>query len=109
LYNNIFYFEDAATWGVLPDNSCVLSHNLFYNIAGLGTDNVMLDPLFVDAGQSPYDIDMTDPERLSGYMLQDNSPAIDAGKFMENNGGLDFWGNPLHDDLPDIGAYEKQD
>ncbi len=109
LYNNIFYFEDAVTWGVLPDNSCELSHNLFYNIAELGSNNITLDPLFVDAGQAPYDIDMTDPERLSGYMLQDNSPCIDAGKVMENNGGRDFWGNPLSDGQPDIGAHEKQE
>lgn len=110
MYNNIFYFEEPSTWSVLPDeSSCELSHNLFYNIAGWGDHPIMLDPLFVDAGEEPYDIDMTDPERLSGYMLKAASPCIDAGKVIEDNGGRDFWGNPLSDGLPDIGAYEKQD
>jgi hypothetical protein len=43
---------------------------------------------------------------LSGYELQPASPAIDAGTTVENNGGRDFWGNPLYNGTPDIGAYE---
>lgn len=108
LYNNIFYFEDPCTWKVVPDNSCDVSHNLYYNLASWGENSMTVDPLFVNKGLEPTDIDMTDSERLAGYRLQSSSPCIDAGMVIENNGGLDFWGNPLTDGKPDIGAYEKQ-
>lgn len=114
MYNNIFYFEDAGHWAVEPDASCELSHNLYFNCTERGTDNLSSDPLFVAKGENPYDIDMKDPERLSGYQLLGTSPCIDAGKVIvdnggpELNGGMDFWGNPLSDGKPDIGAFEKQ-
>ncbi|MCF8381590.1 MAG: right-handed parallel beta-helix repeat-containing protein [Bacteroidales bacterium] len=108
LYNNIFYFEKASTWRVVPDNSCDLSHNIYHNIAVWGANSLTGDPLFLNKGEVPVDVDMTDPERLAGYRLGDISPCIDAGKVIENNGGIDFWGNPLSDGKPDIGAYEKQ-
>ena len=108
LYNNIFYFEESTTWKVVPDNSCVLSNNLYYNIAVFGDNSITSDPEFISKGMEPYNLDMTDPERLSGYRLSNSSPCIDAGIVIENNGGMDFWGNPVTDGKPDIGAYEKQ-
>lgn len=107
LHNNIFYFEEAATWSIKPDESCTLSHNLFYNVEALGTNNLTSDPQFVGKGSAPVDIDMTDPERLAAYKLKETSPCVDAGIRIENNGGLDFWGNKLDDNKPDIGAYER--
>ncbi len=107
-YNNIFYFEDEAGWGVEPDETCEFSHNLFYHVEPRGRRYVTADPLFVNPGQGGTDIDMKDAERLSGYWLQPNSPAIDAGMFINDNGGLDFSGNSLYDGLPDIGAFEKR-
>jgi len=107
-YNNIFYFEDAGTWGVEPDSTCELSNNLFFNVEPKGKNPVVRDPLFVNAGMVPTDIDMTDPGCLSGYMLKDNSPGIDAGIVLHDNGGLDFWGNPLGTESLDIGAHEKK-
>lgn len=108
MYNNIFYFEDASEWAVEADESCELSHNLFYNISEIGTNNIITDPLFVNQGENPYDVDMKAADRLSGYQLMDNSPCFDAGKVIVDNGGLDFWGKPLSDGLLDIGAFEKQ-
>ena len=107
MYNNIFYFEDASTWAVEPDASCELSHNLFYNCEERGSDNILTDPLFVDAGDNPYDVDMTDPNRLLGYQLMDGSPCFDAGKAIEDNVATDFWGNAITDGKVDIGAFEK--
>ena len=106
-YNNIFYFEDKGGWGVEPDETCELSHNLFYNVPPRGKRYISANPMFVNPGQGKTDIDMRDPDRLSGYWLKQNSPAIDAGMFINDNGGVDFRGNPLFDGLPDIGAFEK--
>lgn len=107
-YNNIFYFEDAGIWGVEPDSTCEFSNNLFFNVEPIGKNAVLGDPLFVNAGNVPTDIDWSNPERLSGYMLKDSSPGIDAGIVLHDSGGLDFWGNPLGMEAIDIGAHEKQ-
>jgi hypothetical protein len=40
-------------------------------------------------------------------MLQQGSPLIGAGVLIPNNGGRDFWGNPVSaDGPPSIGAHE---
>jgi len=108
IYNNIFYFEDPTTWAVTPNSTCELSHNLFYNIPEIGSDNITSDPMFVNKGDCPSDIDMTSNSRLSSYQLDDGSPCIDSGKTIEDNGGIDFAGNLLSDSKTDIGAFEKQ-
>lgn len=53
------------------------------------------------------DIDMTAPNRLEGYKLQKNSPAINTGIIINENGGKDFGGNTLSG-VQDIGAFEFQ-
>ena len=56
------------------------------------------DPLFVDAGTS---------ENVENYKLSANSPAIGKGVIILNNGGKDFFGNPLPEDAnPDVGAHQ---
>jgi len=107
-YNNIFYFEDKGTWGVEPDETCEFRNNLFFNVEPKGKGAVVADPQFVNAGEVPYDVDMSDPERLSGYRLKENSPCIDAGIVINENGGRDFQGNPVGTESIDIGAFEKQ-
>ena len=107
-YNNIFYFEDPSFWAVQPDESCLLSHNLYYNAAPLGEHPITTDPKFIDPGQAPTNIDMTDSNRLSGYQLQNSSPCIKAGLVIQENGGKDFWGNPIGTDKMNIGAHENQ-
>jgi hypothetical protein len=45
----------------------------------------------------------------SGYRLKDNSALVGAGKWVEDNGGRDFWGNPLKKkERPSIGVHEPQ-
>ncbi|MCF8380404.1 MAG: right-handed parallel beta-helix repeat-containing protein [Bacteroidales bacterium] len=107
-YNNIFYFEDKGTWGVEPDETCEFKNNLFFNVEPKGRGAIVADPLFVNPGAVDYDVNMRDPERLSGYKLKDNSPAINAGIVINDMGGKDFWGNPVGTESIDIGAYEKQ-
>ncbi len=51
---------------------------------------------------------MKNPEALKGLKLQNNSPCINAGIIVNNNGGKDFWGNLLRSDNTDIGAFEMK-
>lgn len=102
--NNIFYFEDASEWGFEPDSSCVFENNLYYNISAKGDNPVVANPLFIDPGTGGTDIDMMNPDRLSGYKLLQDSPAIKAGKNINENGGKNFIGNSLND-KPNIGAF----
>jgi hypothetical protein len=105
--NNIFYFEDNAEWGFEPDQTCIFENNLYYNLSPKGTGAVTADPFFMNPGTGETDIDMTDPDRLAGYRLKEGSPAINTGKFLERNAGIDFSGNPVRGKT-DIGAMEFQ-
>jgi hypothetical protein len=108
-YNNIFYFEDSARIGIKPDETCEFSHNLFYNLKPHGRHAITKDPLFINPGKGGTEINMKDSTRLSGYRLQKNSPAIEAGLFVSDNGEMDFWNNSLYEGSPEIGAYEYSD
>lgn len=109
--NNIWYFEGEGQIGEEPAGSTVFRNNLFYNVDPIGQGALTANPMFINPGEGGTDIDMTDPDRLAGYRLQSGSPAIDAG-FDElkeiDNGGQDFWGNPIYNGDPDIGAFEAQ-
>lgn len=105
--NNIFYFEEPAEWGFEPDETCLFENNLFYNLAPKGENGIVANPLFADPGNAGTDIDMTAPNRLEGYKLQKNSPAINTGIIINENGGKDFGGNTLSG-VQDIGAFEFQ-
>ena len=48
--------------------------------------------MFVNPNSGGTNIDMTDPDRLIGYMPLKNSPAINAGQKLNNNGGKDYVG-----------------
>jgi hypothetical protein len=106
-YNNIFYFEDKGSWGVEPDETCEFSNNLFFNVEPKGKNPIIGNPLFENPGKVDTDIDMRNPDRLSGYRLKEGSPCIDSGLLINDNGGKDFWGNLLGTESIDIGAYEK--
>jgi hypothetical protein len=43
---------------------------------------------------------------VAGFDLKQGSPCINSGLFITNNGGIDFWGNPLYNGTADIGANE---
>lgn len=69
----------------------------------LDTNSITTDPMFVAPGTGANGIDS-----VNGYMLQDNSPLINAGENIENNGGRDYFGNELNDGITDIGAFESK-
>jgi len=106
--NNIFFFEEPAEWGFEPDETCEFKNNLFFNVEPIGENAIIKNPLFVDPGNGGTNIDMKNPESLNGFKLQNNSPCINAGIIVNNNGGKDFCGNPLGIDNTDIGAFEMK-
>jgi hypothetical protein len=46
------------------------------------------------------------PDSWEGYRLQPDSPCVDAGGDAARAGVRDFWGSPLADGRPDVGAHE---
>jgi hypothetical protein len=103
-YNNIFYVEGTArfSYGVSgnPDGSYVTApgpvkstnnvydYNVYYGVSAADDPHALtLNPLLVDSGRAAVG-----RHTVSGYALQKNSPAIDSGKRIENNGGRDFFG-----------------
>ncbi|OME87774.1 hypothetical protein BK120_00090 [Paenibacillus sp. FSL A5-0031] len=114
-YNNIFYNLGSGGFDLRKVESFLFDTNIFYGAAApvstVDADvavvhSIAVDPKLVAPGSGGANIDFNAPTRLSGYMLQSDSPAINAGLVIENNGGKDFWGNPLYQGKPDIGAYE---
>lgn len=108
--NNIFFTEETpGEWkDVSKLENAVFSNNLIYaatgeHAAGEPEDpfKVVSDPLFVLKGSGGNGISTVD-----GYMLRTNSPAIGKGAVVRNNGGRDYWGNPVAaEERPNIGAY----
>ncbi|MEE4217826.1 MAG: hypothetical protein V2I48_09465 [Xanthomonadales bacterium] len=106
--SNIFFAEDTGTMGLNAENGVdmVWDTNVYYNISPPASERNALasDPLFVDPGAEPYDLDMkTERHLLDGYQLCNGSPSIGAGTAAGDDGGLDFWGNPVLS--KNIGAY----
>lgn len=122
-YNNIFYatgqgqFRTAWSVGYAWDRSFddtlkpdLPAGSLFLNNCYFGPwkngipddpKAIVADPKFVDPGTGG-----TGLGTLKGYMLQKDSPCINAGTHMTHNGGRDFFGFPVNDGHPDVGAFE---
>jgi len=108
LYNNIFYVEGsgqfsyavsragdgahatAAGFGQSREN--VLDYNIFYGNVKAAEDPHALttNPLLADPGRAG-----TGRKTLAGYRLRAASPAINSGKMVEHDGGIDFFGNAV--------------
>lgn len=104
-WNNIFYFEGEADWGFEPDSTCIFENNMFYNISPKGENAIIKSPLFMNASTGGTDIDMRNSESLTGYRLKENSPAMNTGKLIQNNGGKNFGGEPVAPGNINIGAW----
>ena len=133
VYNNTFYIGEGLDTGVVEDVGGVatLKNNIFYNLGTSTTTTwgrnfsyennlyygydstpedsrkIIADPMFTDPGTGGTGV-LGDSaiDTLGGYRLQEDSPAIDAGLEIENNGGRDYFGTPLADGKTDIGAAE---
>jgi chitodextrinase len=97
--NNIFYSTTAVSYPASP----TFDYNLYYGHAAPARDahKVAADPQLVNPGSGGDGRSTAD-----GYKLKPTSPAINAGKVIANNGGKDYWGNPIYNGAPDIGANE---
>jgi len=102
-YNNIFDVA-AATYPSQPtfSNNCYFGHTAEVN----DPYRILLDPRFVgpltSVGGDGFGATTT-----GIFKLQTDSPCINAGKSVANNGGEDFWGNPLYaGTYADIGVHE---
>ncbi|MHA0857444.1 discoidin domain-containing protein [Paenibacillus sp. CMAA1364] len=111
-YNNIFYYPGDTPFQVtsFSENNIDWKNNIFYNFSNTpSNDNavITLDPMFVDPGKGGTGVGKpVDVASLNGYKLKQGSPAINAGRPIANNGGRDYFGNPLTG-IPDIGAYDS--
>ena len=125
--NNIIYYAGSTpkdeNWRT---GSCGYANNIFvnYNNVPAGTNNIQLDAeqgasLMVDPGKGGTGNAQGNAlDTLSGYKLQEKSPAINAGTMVETPAFLfemesqgvhadqDFFGNPIGL-KPDIGAFES--
>jgi hypothetical protein len=110
--NNIFYCEGSGAMGSNAENGTdnVYNNNVYYNVTppSVEVNPIITDPLFVSPGAEPYNVDMRNGrDVLDGYRLSSSSPHIDAGLTISNDGGKDFWGDPVPEGDTDIGASEN--
>lgn len=135
LYNNIFYNASSAnpndSW---TEAHRTYSNNLYYGYTSVPTNDehafIGISPEntetsivtkaaetakqvefeFVNPGSAPKTTDgvIHQKTEFEGYKVPDNSPVINAGIYIPDNGGKDFFGNPLNGMTPDIGIYESK-
>jgi len=113
--NNIFYYTGSAPAGAALGNwgdiTAQWQNNIYYNYETIPADEyaITADPMFVDPGKGPSGAQASglvhDRSAFDGYKVSPESPAINAGIPIADNGGLDFFGNEL-DLFPDIGVHE---
>jgi hypothetical protein len=116
LHNNIFYVDGAAQFaygvsrnpngayvtesgfGNSQDN--VFDSNVYYGNLKPATDANALttNPMFINAGQGG-----TGRQTLLGYRLRPESPAVDSGRKLADNGERDFQGTPV----PSCGGADR--
>ena len=103
-YNNIFYNLDEFDLNTFNEQEIDWERNIFYGFESVpANDSTVIteDPKFVAPGTGEFGLDS-----VAGYKLQLDSPAINAGLNIEDNGGRDYFGTPLLDGMTDIGAAE---
>lgn len=102
--NNIIYNLGTGIYKI-PGTNGTFSNNLYYGNHPSSEPQEMnkltANPLFVNAGSGA-----DGRNTLDGYKLSANSPALGAGKYISNHGGLDFFGNTISElAKPSIGAF----
>ncbi|SDX82397.1 S-layer homology domain-containing protein [Paenibacillus sp. CF384] len=105
--NNIFYSNAASTYPSAADSNNVFDYNGYFGTGNIApaedTHAITADPKFAE----PIPAVPTDGmEGADVFKLSADSPYINAGTIIADNGGRDFWGNTLYKDAPDIGAHE---
>jgi len=105
-FNNIFYIDGQVNndWG--DASNTIFENNVFYgNHINSPEDKngVIEDPLLINPGSGGDGLGS-----LDGYKLGDGSPCINSGILISNNGGRDFFGNPVPElEKPNRGAHQR--
>ncbi|QGH36124.1 hypothetical protein GI584_19645 [Gracilibacillus salitolerans] len=122
LYNNIFYNYNETTpttWarrvsdGKPGIHNMVFQNNAIYEASGLRGEHEPVD-LFKITDDPQFVGDPTNYtnglyEGTQNYKLKETSPLINAGRYVEQAGTKDYFGNPLYRDGGlDIGIHEVQ-
>lgn len=105
-YNNLIYNQSStASYDWTSGYSRTIDYNCFYGVhpstEPADPHKVTTDPKLVNAGSGGIGINS-----VGGYKLQSGSSCINKGKAISDNGGRDYWGNPLYNGLADIGVNE---
>lgn len=104
--NNIFFNEGKGTYSLERGADVVFMGNCFY---GYHPKNEPEDKLKLKADPKFKDTPKQIKEgQLPEYFnLSFSSPCLAKGQKVPDNGGVDFWGNPVNSEHPSIGASEK--
>lgn len=105
-HNNLIYnLSPTASYDWTTGYNRTIDYNCFYGIhpASEPADphKVTGDPKLAGAGTGGFGINS-----VNGYKILSNSSCLNKGKTISGNGGKDYWGNPLYNGIPDIGAHE---
>jgi len=110
IQNNIFYSNSDLSDYQDNNDKLVFNNNLYYGSVNEAviyssdeTSPLIADPLF--AGPIP-EVALDGMEAARVFKLSEDSPCIDAGIVIDDNGGRDFFGNALYAGKPDIGIHE---
>jgi len=104
--NNIFYNGGKGTFSLVNGTDVVFSGNCFYGYHPKDEPEdkrkLKADPKFKDTPKP-----LKEGQRPEYFRLSFASPCLQKGQKVSDNGGLDFWWNPLDAEHPSIGASEK--
>ena len=104
--NNIFYAREPVSmgaWHTDVKKSYEYHNNAVFGYSSLPKDpnTITADPCLQAPGTAGFGMDS-----VSGYGLLPDSPCIDAGAAIADNGGRDYQGAQLTDGSADVGAFE---
>jgi len=118
-YNNIWYGFNVSGPNTSLGATATFDYNNFFNGNGPSQANPVIgNPKFVNPGSGPTGSNTITTTgylmaALEGYKLQLDSPCIDSGVNINNIwpgdviGATDFWGTPLYQGIPNVGAHES--
>ena len=99
--NNIFINTGAGTFRA--PKGCTFERNLWFGSGPITNDAqiVLADPRLCAPGSGGMGL-----RSVEGYTLTAGSPALEAGLPVTDNGGADYWGNPVAGaSAPHLGAF----